>query len=225
MQFLLIFKSVTLILLFYYEVNALCSSKNVCCLNRDDSCRFEGCFCDEYCLQAKDCCSDYQKCCGFFNGKDLIIILIRRAVTLILIFYYITGTHSDRQKSRQKWFRVAMAVSDWNSTRNCLKNVLCEAGCSDMIKFGKRDDNPQDVCGDPKNLKDLVDAYGNGQRFGEIGPNTNCTSKCAGTSCDSNWLKWLLSHAHEAGMTSFDAHQKVMEFYGKKERTIERNQR
>ncbi|XP_066458566.1 receptor-type tyrosine-protein phosphatase eta-like isoform X1 [Eleutherodactylus coqui] len=44
-----------------------CSAQpKLCCLGHDDSC-FRSCFCDEFCLIAKDCCSDYKTTC--LSGK------------------------------------------------------------------------------------------------------------------------------------------------------------
>ncbi|XP_049334765.1 uncharacterized protein LOC125801712 isoform X2 [Astyanax mexicanus] len=50
-------------MVYVYHVSALCSTPKVlCCVGRNDSCN-QGCYCDEYCFQNKDCCSDYNSTC------------------------------------------------------------------------------------------------------------------------------------------------------------------
>ncbi|XP_042559061.1 uncharacterized protein LOC116218478 isoform X2 [Clupea harengus] len=46
------------------ESTASCSSPtSLCCLGQNNSCHRNPCFCDEYCLTNKDCCSDYIQTC------------------------------------------------------------------------------------------------------------------------------------------------------------------
>jgi len=43
-----------------------CEARGSCCFGRDDTCTAPGgatCYCDEYCLEANDCCADYPSGC------------------------------------------------------------------------------------------------------------------------------------------------------------------
>ena len=46
-----------------------CAKRDECCPGQDDSCNppDSACFCDEYCLEAGDCCPDACSFCGFCN--------------------------------------------------------------------------------------------------------------------------------------------------------------
>src|SRR5690606_1480465 len=48
------------------ETSCAARSPNSCCLGTDNSCTAPGgsCYCDEYCVQAGDCCADYIATCG-----------------------------------------------------------------------------------------------------------------------------------------------------------------
>ncbi|TRY96802.1 hypothetical protein DNTS_005133, partial [Danionella cerebrum] len=42
----------------------LCSSPPIlCCAGQNNTCIKTDCFCDEYCMNAQDCCSDYIQTC------------------------------------------------------------------------------------------------------------------------------------------------------------------
>ncbi|XP_037837928.1 uncharacterized protein LOC119618063 [Kryptolebias marmoratus] len=36
----------------------------ICCASQNNSCQRGGCYCDEYCLNASDCCSDFVSTCN-----------------------------------------------------------------------------------------------------------------------------------------------------------------
>ena len=40
-----------------------CTDKQLCCEGTDNTCNTNGCYCDEYCLVANDCCDDYLSFC------------------------------------------------------------------------------------------------------------------------------------------------------------------
>ncbi|XP_028328943.1 proteoglycan 4-like [Gouania willdenowi] len=41
----------------------------LCCPDQDNSCS-RGCYCDQYCLEARDCCPDYNLTCQLYNFTD-----------------------------------------------------------------------------------------------------------------------------------------------------------
>ncbi|XP_042559063.1 salivary glue protein Sgs-3-like isoform X2 [Clupea harengus] len=46
------------------ESTASCSSPtSLCCLGTNSTCFRNSCYCDEYCITARDCCSDYNQTC------------------------------------------------------------------------------------------------------------------------------------------------------------------
>lgn len=185
---------------FIYQIEIstqLCFKQKICCLNRLDTCKFDGCFCDEYCITAKDCCTDYQKCCGFLYN-----------------------TTSDRQNSKQKWFRVAMALSDYKGADACIKQILCKVGCSDMTKYKARDNSNLDLCGleETPYMKELLAAFNKGQDNNpQFNAELSCNRTCAGLypNCTSTLIEQMLTEAHTVGVKSFDEFQNFIESYGK----------
>ena len=61
--------------------DAQCNNANLCCPGQNSSCQIlsNNCFCDFYCLQANDCCVDYEDYClnqGAHTIASHIFILI-----------------------------------------------------------------------------------------------------------------------------------------------------
>ncbi|XP_063076226.1 uncharacterized protein LOC134466255 isoform X1 [Engraulis encrasicolus] len=60
------------------EAKGSCSSPTtLCCPGHNNSCRRNGCYCDEYCLTVIDCCSDYNSTCTSSQPTTRLILKMK----------------------------------------------------------------------------------------------------------------------------------------------------
>jgi len=125
-------------------------------------------------------------------------------------------SETGRQRRRQIWFRIAMFLGDNLTHKNCLKFVLCEAGCRDLIKDGPREDNPEARPDDPEYLSELLESWDYGHAIAGKGDTELCRAECHDkyTGCSEWYLKpwdWILTSIHKLGMNSFDGVEWVID--------------